>query len=75
MNKRIVFLLQRNDEDHLFKQVAEALVEEISLVEARERTVYKDFEDMRKTEKSEEDVALQKNGCLAVITWLCCKLW
>lgn len=57
MNKRIVFLLQRNDEDHLFKQVAEALVEEISLVEARERTVYKDFEDMRKTEKSEEDVA------------------
>lgn len=56
MNKRIVFLLQRNDEDYFFKQVVEVLVEEIFLVEVRERIVYKDFEDMRKIEKSEEDV-------------------
>lgn len=61
--------------DHLFKWVDEALAEEISLVEARQRTVEEKVEDMRKTEKSEDDVALQINGCLGVITWLCCKLW
>ncbi|KAG2295156.1 hypothetical protein Bca4012_003649 [Brassica carinata] len=72
---RCEMAMQRKGEDHIFKWVDEALAEEISLVEARQRTIEEDLEYMRKTEKSEEDVALQKNGCLAVITWLCCKLW
>ncbi|KAG2268275.1 hypothetical protein Bca52824_062830 [Brassica carinata] len=72
---RCEMAMQRKGKDHLFKWVDEALAEEISLVEARQRTVEEDLEDMKKTKKSEEDVALQKNGCLAVITWLCCKLW
>ncbi|KAG2298008.1 hypothetical protein Bca52824_034480 [Brassica carinata] len=68
-------IAMQKGEAHLFKWVDEALAEEISLVEARQRTIEEDLEDMRKTEKSEDDGASQNNGCLGVITWFCCKLW
>ncbi|KAG2322443.1 hypothetical protein Bca52824_015656 [Brassica carinata] len=61
---RCKIAMQRKGEAHLFKWVDEALAEEISLVEARQRTIEEDLEDMRKTEKSEDDGASQNNGCL-----------
>ncbi|XP_048633530.1 uncharacterized protein At4g04775 isoform X1 [Brassica napus] len=67
--------MQRKGEAHLFKWVDEALVEEVSLVEARQRTVEEDLEALVKTEKSEEAAVLENNGCLSAITWLCCKFW
>ncbi|XP_048624128.1 uncharacterized protein At4g04775-like [Brassica napus] len=70
-----ICLLQRKGEAHLFKWVDEALVEEVSLVEARQRTVEEDLEALVKTEKSEEAAVLENNGCLSAITWLCCKFW
>ncbi|CAH8362083.1 unnamed protein product [Eruca vesicaria subsp. sativa] len=57
------------------REVDEALAKEICLVEERQIAVEEELVDMRKTEKSENDVALQNNGCLSVFGWLCCKLW
>ncbi|CAH8354886.1 unnamed protein product [Eruca vesicaria subsp. sativa] len=63
---------------HLFTWLDEALVEEVSMVEARQTTVEEDLEAMVTAEFSGTSGTreVRKNiVCVAAISWLCCKFW
>ncbi|KAL0669433.1 hypothetical protein Bca4012_032137 [Brassica carinata] len=70
----------RKKENHLFKWVDEALLDEIRRVEAGQERIAEEIEELRMSMKKtmEEEVRKQKNdlevGCLGSILWLFGKL-
>ncbi|KAG2330733.1 hypothetical protein Bca4012_019675 [Brassica carinata] len=69
---RCVVARQREGEAHLFRWVDDALVDEVSLVAARQRNVEGEIEVLVKSVKNVV-VDRDNNGCLSVLTWLCSK--
>uniref|UniRef100_A0A0D3E9C4 GRF-type domain-containing protein n=1 Tax=Brassica oleracea var. oleracea TaxID=109376 RepID=A0A0D3E9C4_BRAOL len=67
---------QRKKENHLFKWVDDALLDEIRRVEAEQGRIVEEIEDLKSsiTQTIEEEVSKQKNslelGCLGSILWL-----
>ncbi|KAH0878584.1 hypothetical protein HID58_065978 [Brassica napus] len=67
---------QRKKENHLFKWVDDALLDEIRRVEAEQGRIVEEIEDLKSsiTQRIEEEVRKQKNslelGCLGSILWL-----
>ncbi|KAJ0229263.1 hypothetical protein HA466_0215160 [Hirschfeldia incana] len=67
---------QRKKENHLFKWVDEALLDEIQRVEAEQGSIVAEIEDLKRSMKNtvEEEVRKQKNllelSCLGSILWL-----
>ncbi|XP_048593912.1 uncharacterized protein At4g04775-like [Brassica napus] len=67
---------QRKKENHLFKWVDDALLDEIRRVEAEQGRIVEEIEDLKSsiTQRIEEEVRKQKNslelGCLGGILWL-----
>ncbi|KAH0852206.1 hypothetical protein HID58_094158, partial [Brassica napus] len=67
---------QRKKESHLFKWVDDALLDEIRRVEAEQRRIVEEIEDLKSsiTQTIEEEVKKQKKslelGCLGSILWL-----
>ncbi|XP_056863942.1 uncharacterized protein At4g04775-like [Raphanus sativus] len=67
---------QRKMENHLFKWVDEALLDEIRRVEAMQGKIAEQIEDLKQSLKKtvEEEVRKQKNslelGCLGTILWI-----
>ncbi|KAL0702410.1 hypothetical protein Bca4012_058532 [Brassica carinata] len=76
----IVSICFRKKENHLFKWVGEALLDEIQRVEAEQGSTAEEFEDLKQSLKKtvEEEVRKQKKslelGCLGTIIWLFGKL-
>ena len=68
--------VQQKKENHLFKWVDEALLDEIRRVEAEQGRIAEQIEDLKQslTKAVEEEVRKQKNsleiGCLGSILWL-----
>ncbi|CAH8389880.1 unnamed protein product [Eruca vesicaria subsp. sativa] len=67
---------QRKKENHLFKWVDEALLDEIRRLDAQQLEITQEIEDLKKSLQStvEKEVKKQKNslelGCLGSILWL-----
>ncbi|KAF2595247.1 hypothetical protein F2Q70_00043328 [Brassica cretica] len=67
---------RRKKENHLFKWVDDALLDEIRRVEAEQGRIVEEIEDLKSsiTQTIEEEVRKQKNslelGCLGSILWL-----
>ncbi|KAF3531876.1 hypothetical protein DY000_02038822 [Brassica cretica] len=60
--------LQRKKEDHLFKCVDEAMVDELRRIEAQQAIIEEEIEDWKRClKKADERVDV---GCIGIIQWL-----